>query len=169
MLALQLPSPCFLIRLGWRPFPRAVGECEALPVPPIPGAAYSLKEQGFPERHLLGAGVGVLGWGCWGGSSVCLDAGLVSFSSSCSHLFGALIVAVAVVDDPVTTALQASLSSPISQSLLKLMSIESMTPSNHLILCHPLLILHSMFPSLFKRVVSLHQVILALKIIHLGL
>ena len=43
---------------------------------------------------------------------------------------------------------QASLSFTISQSLLKLMSIESMTPSNHLILCHPLLLLTSIFPSI---------------------
>ena len=38
--------------------------------------------------------------------------------------------------------------SPNSQSLLKLMSIESVMPSNHLILCHPLLLLPSMFPSM---------------------
>ena len=49
---------------------------------------------------------------------------------------------------PWTAAQQASLSFPISQSLLKLMSIESMMPSNHLILCCPLLLLSSVFPSL---------------------
>ena len=48
---------------------------------------------------------------------------------------------------PWTAALQASLSFTISWSLLKLMSIESMMPSNHLILCHPLLLLPSVFPS----------------------
>ena len=42
-----------------------------------------------------------------------------------------------------TAALQASLSFTISQNLLKLMSIESVMPSNHLILCHPLLLLPS--------------------------
>ena len=47
---------------------------------------------------------------------------------------------------PWTVARQASLSFTISQSLLKLMSIESMMPSNHLILCHPLLLLTSIFP-----------------------
>ena len=46
-----------------------------------------------------------------------------------------------------TTALQASLSFTISQSLLKLRSMESVMPSNHLILCHPLL-LPSIFPSI---------------------
>ena len=42
---------------------------------------------------------------------------------------------------PWTAALQASLSITSSWSLLKLMSIESVMPSNHLILCHPLLLL----------------------------
>ena len=41
-----------------------------------------------------------------------------------------------------------SLSFSISQSLLKLMSIESVMPSNHLILCHPLLLLFSVFPTI---------------------
>ena len=45
-------------------------------------------------------------------------------------------------------ALQASLSFTISWSLLKLMSIELVMPSNHLILCHPLLLLPSIFPSI---------------------
>ena len=40
-----------------------------------------------------------------------------------------------------TVAHQASLSFTISQRLLKLMSVESVMPSNHLILCHPLLLL----------------------------
>ena len=44
---------------------------------------------------------------------------------------------------PWTTARQASLSTTDSQSLLKLMSIESVMPSIHLILCHPLLLLPS--------------------------
>ena len=49
---------------------------------------------------------------------------------------------------PWTAALQASLSFTISWSLLKLMSIESVMPSNHLILCHSLLLLPSIFPSI---------------------
>ena len=49
---------------------------------------------------------------------------------------------------PWTSARQASLSFTISQSLFKLMSIESVMPSNHLILCHPLLLLLSTFPSI---------------------
>ena len=49
---------------------------------------------------------------------------------------------------PWTAARQASLSITNSQSLRKLMSIESVMPSNHLILCHPLLLLPSIFPSI---------------------
>ena len=49
---------------------------------------------------------------------------------------------------PRTAAHQAFLSFTISQSLLKFMSIESVMPSNHLTLCHPLLLL----PSIFSRV-----------------
>ena len=49
---------------------------------------------------------------------------------------------------PWTVARQASLSITNSWSLLKLMTIESVMPSNHLILCHPLLLLPSVFPSI---------------------
>ena len=49
---------------------------------------------------------------------------------------------------PWTIACQASLSFIISQCLLKLMSIESVMPSNHLGLCRPLLLLPSIFPSI---------------------
>ena len=49
---------------------------------------------------------------------------------------------------PWTAVCQASLSITNSQSLLKLISIELVMPSNHLILCHPLLLLLSIFPSI---------------------
>ena len=49
---------------------------------------------------------------------------------------------------PQTAACQASLSITNSQSLSKLMSIESVMPSNHLILCHSLFLLPSIFPSI---------------------
>ena len=49
---------------------------------------------------------------------------------------------------PWSAARQASLSFTISWSLLKLMSIQSVMPSNHLILCCPLLLLPSVFPSI---------------------
>ena len=49
---------------------------------------------------------------------------------------------------PWTATRQTSLSFSISWSLLKFVSIESVMPSNHLILCHPLLLLPSIFPSI---------------------
>ena len=49
-------------------------------------------------------------------------------------------------ENPWATARQASLSITNSRSLLKFISIESVKPSNHLILCHPLLLLPSIFP-----------------------
>ena len=60
--------------------------------------------------------------------------------------------------DPWIAARQASLSFTISRSLLKLMSIELMMPSNHLILCCPLLFLPSIFPSIriFSSELALH-------------
>ena len=59
---------------------------------------------------------------------------------------------------PRTAAHQASLSSTISWSLIKLRSIESVMASNHLILCHPLLLLPSIFPSIrvFSNESALH-------------
>ena len=66
----------------------------------------------------------------------------VQFSSvqslSCVQLFAT----------PWTAVHQASLSITNTQSLLKLMSIESVMPTNHLIFCHPLLLLPSIFPSI---------------------
>ena len=58
---------------------------------------------------------------------------------------------------PWTAERQASLSTTNSQGLLKLMSIESAMPSNHLILCHPLLLPPSIFPSI--RVFSSESVL----------
>ena len=55
---------------------------------------------------------------------------------------------VQLFETPWTAACQASLSFNISQSLFKLMSIELVMPLNHLILCHPLLLLSSIFLSI---------------------
>ena len=65
---------------------------------------------------------------------------LLSLVQSLSH--------VLLFVNPWTAALQASLSITNPQSLLKLISIESVMPSNHLILCCPLLLLPSIFPSI---------------------
>ena len=59
-----------------------------------------------------------------------------------------LLSCVRVFATPWTAARQAPLSITSSQSLLKLMSIQSVMPSNHLILCRPLLLLPSIFPSI---------------------
>ena len=83
--------------------------------------------------------VGPQRWCCYCGCSV-----KVVSDSSCLHR---------------TAACQAFLSFTISQSLLKLMSIESVMPSNHLILCRPLLIPPSIFPSIqgFSNESALHS------------
>ena len=70
---------------------------------------------------------------------------------SLTMVFLALLLSHSVVSDSATlwtAACQASLSFTISQSLLSLMSIESVMLSNHLILCHPLLLLPSIFPNI---------------------
>ena len=59
-----------------------------------------------------------------------------------------LLSCVQLLARPWTAAHQASLSITNSQSLLKLMSIGLVMPSNHLILCHPFLLLPSIFPSI---------------------
>ena len=73
-----------------------------------------------------------------------------SLKSLESHLFSSAqsVGHVWLFVTPWTAAHQASLSTTNSQSLLKLMSIESVMPSNHLILYHPLLLL----PSIFSRI-----------------
>ena len=75
---------------------------------------------------------------------------------TCMHMHTAMNMVVVVqllscvqlFATPWTAACQASLSVANSQSLLKLMSIESVMPSNHLTLCCPLLLLPSIFPSI---------------------
>ena len=69
--------------------------------------------------------------------------------------FVQLLSRVQLFATPWTAAHQASLSFTISKSLLKLMSSELMMPSNHLILCHNLLFLPSMFPGSGSFPVSL--------------
>ena len=68
-----------------------------------------------------------------------------------SKIFSSVQLSHSVVSDsatPRTAVRQASLSITNSQSLLKFMSIESVMPSNHLILCRPLLLQPSIFPSI---------------------
>ena len=86
-------------------------------------------------------------WGWGGGSPMAPRRPAVVQSLSCVQLF----------ETPWTAALQAPLSS-IFRSLLKFMSIESGMLSNHLILCCPLLLLPSVFPSIrvFSSESALH-------------
>ena len=74
---------------------------------------------------------------------------LANFSVQFSHSV------VSIFATPWTAACQASLSITSSESLLRLMSIELVMPSNHLILCRPLLLLPSIFPTI--RVFSVSQ------------
>ena len=64
-----------------------------------------------------------------------------------SHVVVELLSCVQLFATPWTAARQAPLSSTTSRSLLKLMSVEAVMLSNHLILCCPLLFLPSVFPS----------------------
>ena len=75
---------------------------------------------------------------------------------NCTHVSSVqLLICLWLFATPWTTARQASLSTTDSWSLRKLMSIESVMPSSHLILCHPLLLLPSIFPSI--KVFSMSQ------------
>ena len=80
------------------------------------------------------------------------------FKSYCILLLFSRSVIVWLFATQWTAARQASLFFTISWSLLKLMSMESVVPSNHLILCCPLLLLPSVFPSImvFSSESALH-------------
>ena len=89
------------------------------------------------------------------GLSCALTTSVISFSPL---LLVQSLAHVRLFAAPWTAARQASLSFTVSQSLLKLMSIELVMPSNHLILCHPLALLLSVFPSIrvFSSELALH-------------
>ena len=84
--------------------------------------------------------------------SLSSDTWLCVQHPACSFLsgpqFSSVVQSLVTLYDPWTAAYQASLSITNSQSLLKLMSIESVMPSNHHILCRPLLPLPSIIPSI---------------------
>ena len=79
-------------------------------------------------------------------------------SAQCICLVVQSLSCVQLPTTPWTAARQASLSFTISQSVFKLMSIGSVIPSKHHILCHPLLLLPSIFPSIrvFPCELALH-------------
>ena len=85
---------------------------------------------------------------------------LSQFGTSCYYQLSSIwsLSHVQLFVTPWTVACQASLSFTISGSLLRLVSIESVMPSNHLIFCCPLLLLPSSFPSVrvFSSKLVLH-------------
>ena len=105
-----------------------------------------MDNQQGPRGTLLNIRGSLNGRRIWGRINVCI----VAVVQLLSH--------VRLFAIPWTAALQASLSFTISQSLLKLMYIELMIPSNQLILCRPLLLLSSVFPSIrvFSDELALH-------------
>ena len=86
--------------------------------------------------------------GLWAETSLNLECTLRRVSILTLFSSVQLLSCVQLFVTPWTAARQASLSITSSQSLLKLMSIESVMPSNHLIFCHPLLLPPSIFPSI---------------------
>ena len=96
---------------------------------------------------------------CWNSTTWCNGIGVGGWGG-----YKIVVVVVQLLSHvqffvtPWTAACQASLSFSISQSLLKPMSIDSVMPSNHLVLCHPLLLLPSIFPSIrvFSNELALH-------------
>ena len=94
-------------------------------------------------------------------NSILLHFSLITFPHSSKPLDVVVVQSLSRVwlsVTPWTAAHQASLSLTISRSLLKLMSIELVRPSNHLILWRPLLLLPSVFPSIrvFSNELALH-------------
>ena len=78
----------------------------------------------------------------------CYYSPRTSSSAAASSVFSSVAQPCPTLCAPWTTAHQAFLSITNSQSLLKLMSLELVMPSSHLILCRPLLLLPSLFPSI---------------------
>ena len=134
----QMPQMCKAYQPGQFFFREAVVKLFSS-TPAAAGRAWvystpTLKGPSLCGCCLQGRGLELRRGGLWPAPSV----NSVQFSRS---------VVVQLSATPWTAAHQASLSITTSQSLLKLTSIESMTPSNHFILCHPLLLLPSIFPS----------------------
>ena len=88
------------------------------------------------------------------------------FFPSCMFCVLSCFSCVQLLVTPWTAAWQASLSFTISQRFLKLMSIESVMPLNHLVLCHPLFLLSSIFPSIrvFSKEKSLPLILRSLQV-----
>ena len=116
----------------------------------------SISPSGIPEREETGMGVMLVGLARLGGDG--LTSGISQVGGGWTHCPCYSVAQLCrLFATPWTAARQASLSCIISWSSLKFMSIESVMPSNHLILCRPLLLLPSIFPSI--RVFSSESVL----------
>ena len=115
-------------------------ECSPGPRRPLPWAS----------NHARGGCQATVPWPPGGTQRVSVQAALGLVYFSCKKFFSSvqLLSHVRLFATPWTAAHQASLSITNSQSLLKLTSIKSVMPFNPLILCHPLLLLPSIFPSI---------------------
>ena len=87
-------------------------------------------------------------YSCKSSCNMCMSVSTVYLYKCLSSVQFKLLSRVQLFVTSWTAARQVSLSITNSQSFLKLMSIESVMPSNHFILCHPLLLLPSIFPSI---------------------
>ena len=131
-----------------------------------PGEKSSDPTRDWPRLACKCPGVsgGGVGWRCGSAVACCRVGGTECSSGGMGPLEGGhhylhylhhsfsqsvhLLTCVWLFATPWTAAPQASLSITNSRSLLKLMSIKSVMPSNHLILCHPFLLSPSIFPSI---------------------
>ena len=108
------------------------------------------------EQHsLVGRVLGVLPHNCWPEHSRLTSLDCIPEKGESAVQFSCSVMTDSAA--PWTAARQASLSITNYRSLLKLMVIASVMPSNDLILCHPLLLLPSIFPSIRVFQMSLHE------------
>ena len=110
----------------------------------FPQVSFSEIKKPSPDHSLSISSAPRVQLGTWQALSKCFLNGF------CCYVFSSVqsLSRVQLFVTPWTAARQAALSITISWSLLKLMSIESVMTSNHLILCRPLLLLPSIFPSI---------------------
>ena len=130
---------------------------------------YKLRLQDYHTQHLENINEKARTWDVKWLVNGTMDSFSLPSSFPTSHQFSSVqsLSRVRLFDTPQTAAHQASLSITSSQSLLRLMSTKSLMPSNHLILCHPLLLLPSIFPSI--KVFSNESVLCVAKVLEFQL
>ena len=153
---LPCPPPGDLTHTGSEPVSPALQADSLQPEPPGKPKATKLQLKEFGKRSSYQSVCSLYALSSGGTSTVSLW--LTQFSSVILFRSVQLLSRVRLFATPWTVAHQASLSITNCQGLLRLMSIELVMPSNHLILCRPLLLLPSIFPSI--RVFSAESVLL---------